>query len=65
MPGRDGESISKVGIVVDMEEFEKMKTEYYGLRGWNVESGLPTSAKLEDIQLKDVAADLAGRGLLR
>ncbi len=65
VPGKDGEIISKIGAVVDREEFEKMKSDYYGLRGWDAETGLPTKAKLEDLQLGDVAADLAGRGLLK
>jgi len=65
VPGKDGEIISKIGTVVDREEFEKMKSDYYGLRGWDAETGLPTKAKLEDLQLGDVAADLAGRGLLK
>ena len=64
-PGKDGEIISKIGVVIDREEFENMKSEYYGYRGWDVETGLPTRAKLEDLQLSDVAADLAGRGLLK
>jgi aldehyde:ferredoxin oxidoreductase len=40
-----------------------MKGEYYELRGWDVETGLPTRTKLEELQLHDVADDLAGRGL--
>lgn len=64
-PGKDGEVISKVGWVVDKEEFENMKSEYYGLRGWDVQSGLLTRDKLTELQLDDVAADLEGRGLLR
>jgi len=65
VPGRDGESTSRLGAVVDMEEFEKMKTEYYELRGWDLESGLLTKARLQELQLKDVVTDLEGRGLLR
>jgi len=65
VPGKDGEIISKIGTVVDREEFEKMKSDYYGLRGWDTATGLPTKAKLEELQLNDVAADLAGRGLLK
>jgi aldehyde:ferredoxin oxidoreductase len=64
-PGPDGEIISKIGAVVDRDEFEKMKSEYYGMRGWDVETGLPTKAKFEELELDDVAADLAERGLLR
>jgi aldehyde:ferredoxin oxidoreductase len=64
-PGKDGEIISKVGAVVDRDEFEKMKSEYYEYRGWDVATGLPTKAKLEELNLNDVAADLEGRGLLK
>jgi aldehyde:ferredoxin oxidoreductase len=64
MPGKDGAIISRIGAVVDREEFERMKTEYYELRGWDAGTGLPTEAKLEELQLKDVAADLKKRGLL-
>jgi aldehyde:ferredoxin oxidoreductase len=65
MPGKNGEIISRVGEVVDRNEFEKMKTEYYGYRGWDIETGLPTKAKLEELELRDVAADLSKRGLTR
>jgi aldehyde:ferredoxin oxidoreductase len=64
-PGHNGEVMSKVGTVVDRDKFEDMKSEYYGLRGWDVETGLPTRAKLSELQLDDVAADLGGRGLLK
>jgi aldehyde:ferredoxin oxidoreductase len=42
-----------------------MKSEYYELRGWDVESGLPTKAKLKELGLGDVATDLGRRGLLK
>jgi aldehyde:ferredoxin oxidoreductase len=64
VPGKGGEVISKVGTVVDRVDFEKMKDDYYEARGWDVQCGLPTRAKLEDLQLKDVADDLESRGLL-
>jgi len=64
-PGKDGETISKIGATVDRDKFEGMKTEYYGLRGWDAETGLPTKARLAELHLNDVAADLAGRGLLK
>jgi aldehyde:ferredoxin oxidoreductase len=65
LPGRNGEVISRVGAVIEKDKFEQMKTEYYGYRGWDVASGLPLKAKLIELNLKDVAADLAGRGLLK
>ncbi|MDY7035622.1 MAG: aldehyde ferredoxin oxidoreductase C-terminal domain-containing protein [Thermodesulfobacteriota bacterium] len=44
------------------EDIEKMKDEYYAERGWNVEKGIPTKEKLEEIGLADIAQDLADRG---
>ena len=65
VPGRDGEAASRKGAVVDREAFENMKSEYYGLRGWDVESGFPTAARLKELQLEDVADDMDKRGLLK
>jgi aldehyde:ferredoxin oxidoreductase len=64
MPGAGDEIISRIGTVVDRNEFEKMKSEYYELRGWNVETGFPTRAKLEELGLSDVAGDLEKMQLL-
>lgn len=64
VPGKDGEVISRIGAVLDRNDFEDLKSEYYELRGWDVESGLPTKSRLEELGLNDVAADLDGRGLL-
>lgn len=63
VPGRDGEPSSRKGEVVEKEKFEKMKSEYYELRGWDVESGLQTKAKLRELGLGDIADDLGKRGL--
>jgi len=65
MPGQNGEIISRVGAVIEKDKFEKMKTEYYGYRGWDAITGFPTKAKLTELKLDDVAADLAGRGLIK
>lgn len=63
VPGKDGEPLSRTGQVVDRAEFEKMKDEYYPLRGWDTASGLQRKAKLEELGMDDVADDLVGRGL--
>lgn len=63
-PGKDGEVISRKGEVVDREKFEAMKDEYYGLRGWDVASGLQTKAKLEEIRLRGIVSDLERRQLI-
>jgi aldehyde:ferredoxin oxidoreductase len=64
VPGKDGEQLSRMGQVVERDEFERMKDEYYQLRGWDVASGLQDRAKLEDLDMTDVAEDLAKRGLV-
>lgn len=65
VPGKDGEITDITGTVVDRDHFEKMKSEFYQLRGWDVESGLPQRAALEDLDLKDVAEGLASCGLVK
>ena len=65
VPGKDGEVLSRKGASIDRADFEKLKSEYYELRGWEVNSGLPTETKLRDLDLADVAADLKVRDLLR
>jgi aldehyde:ferredoxin oxidoreductase len=62
--GKDGERISLKGTVIDRASFEKLKDEYYALRGWDVVSGLQTKAKLAELKLGDVADELQRRGLL-
>lgn len=64
VPGKGGEIISRKGSVVDREAFEDMKNEYYLLRQWDAATGLQTRAKLEELNLKDIAVDLEQRGLL-
>ena len=65
LPGKDGKTVSRLGAVVERAEFEKMKSEYYTLRGWDVESGLQTKTKLKELELNDVASDLEKRGLVK
>jgi aldehyde:ferredoxin oxidoreductase len=64
VPGRDGATHSRKAMVVDREEFEKMKDEYYEIRGWDVRTGLQKKAKLVELDLSDVAERLEGEGLL-
>ena len=64
VPDKDGKPVSRKGAVVDRQEFERMKEEYYVIRGWDATTGLPTRRTLEDLGLKDVADDLGRRGML-
>ena len=65
VPGKDGEPIPKKGAVVDREEFERMKDDYYRLRGWDVTTGLQTESKLTELKLADVAGELGKMNLTR
>ena len=64
LPGKGGKAITRKGAVVEKDKFESMRDEYYYLRGWDVASGLQTASKLEQLELKDVAEDLAQRELV-
>ena len=65
VPGKDGELFSRKEAVVDREQFEQMKGEFYKIRGWDVPSGLQKRAKLEELGLRDVAKTLEREGLLK
>lgn len=65
VPGKNGDIASKEGAVIDRRAFEQLKDEYYRLRGWDVETGLPKAATLEAFDMKDIAEDLSLRGLLK
>jgi aldehyde:ferredoxin oxidoreductase len=58
---------SATGLVngpIDKAKFEALKDRYYKLRGWDVTTGWPTRAKLEELGLKYVADELANIGKL-
>ena len=42
-------------IAIPKDDFEKAKTDYYRLRGWDEAKGWPTSQKLNQLGLSDVA----------
>jgi len=65
VPGRGDQVVSMKGAVVDRRAFERMREEYYGLRGWNTRSGLPTRGSLTELDLRDIADNLDSRGLLQ
>lgn len=46
------------GRRLDRERFERMKDEYYSLRGWDVSSGLPKKSTLEKLGMGEVAEQL-------
>lgn len=64
VPGRNGEVFSRKGMTVDRQQFERMKDEYYAIRGWDVRTGLQKKARLEELGIGDVAAELEQQGHL-
>jgi aldehyde:ferredoxin oxidoreductase len=65
VPGKNGELFSRKEAVVDREQFEKMKGDFYRIRGWDVPSGLQKRAKLEELGLNDISQMLEREGLIR
>jgi len=65
VPGGDGELASRKGAVIDKAGFEKLKDEYYALRGWDAATGLQKMARLNELGLGDIARELGERGLLK
>jgi aldehyde:ferredoxin oxidoreductase len=65
VPGKDGTIGTRKNTVIERSAFEKMKDEYYHLRGWDAASGLQTKATLDAMDLKDVAEGLQEKGLIK
>jgi aldehyde:ferredoxin oxidoreductase len=58
LPASGDEVISRKGKAVDKEKFEKMKDEYYELRGWDVKTGLMKKDTLKKLDLADIIEPL-------
>ena len=46
------------GMVIDMDTLEMLKDAYYELRSWNLDDGIPSSAKLKELGLDDLIEDI-------
>jgi aldehyde:ferredoxin oxidoreductase len=64
LPGKGNEVISRKGKAVDRIEFERIRDEYYELRGWDIKTGLLKAASLNNLDLTGVAEDLSRRELV-
>jgi hypothetical protein len=53
LSGPDGNWIT-VNRALDREKWHKLKDAYYTERGWDLTTGIPTRARLEDLDLKDI-----------
>ena len=52
------ESGKYAGAVLEPDTLERMKDDYYALRGWDVATGTPTGETLKTLGLEDVAGDM-------
>jgi aldehyde:ferredoxin oxidoreductase len=55
IPGPGEEIISTVGNILDPERFKSVLKEYYRLRGWDPETGVPYAETLAALGLEDLA----------
>ncbi len=46
------------GMIVEIDVLEKLKDAYYGYRGWDIKTGIPTPEKLHELGLDDLTAEL-------
>jgi aldehyde:ferredoxin oxidoreductase len=47
---------------INREEWEWLLDGYYDERGWDIERGWPTKARLEALGMKDIANDMVAKG---
>lgn len=59
VPGPGSEVVCKKGAVVDRQDFEAARAEFYRLRGWDAASGCQRRGQLAELGLPDVVADLS------
>ncbi len=64
VPGPGEEPVSFRGNLLDRQKYEKMRQEYYMLRGWDPATGLQQKKTLLDLGMADLAADLGVQGRL-
>lgn len=62
VPGPGEDPVSVKGNILDREKFEKMRAEYYALRGWDPQTGLQRMETLERLGLNDVAQEMKTGG---
>jgi len=65
VPDKDGQPVVRKDCVIDKDSFEKLKDEYYTLRGWDSRSGYQTRSCLDNLELADIAGGLEKQGLLK
>ncbi|MFC1970539.1 aldehyde ferredoxin oxidoreductase N-terminal domain-containing protein [Chloroflexota bacterium] len=61
VPGSDDEVVDTTGNILDRDKFISMLKEYYRLRGWDEETGLPRAETLVALELDDLLPNLQHR----
>ena len=64
VPGPTEEPVSVKGQVLDRAGFEKMREEYYDLRGWDTATGLQKTELFERLGIPEVGRELGEKGLV-
>jgi aldehyde:ferredoxin oxidoreductase len=64
LPGPGDELISRKGMVVERDKFEKVMDEYYRIRGWDVTTGLQKKEKLKALSLAEIVPEMKRLNLL-
>jgi aldehyde:ferredoxin oxidoreductase len=54
LPKKAFKMANEEGHLLDPAKFEQMKSEYYELRGWDPETGVPTQETLRGLSVEDV-----------
>jgi len=54
VPGEGDIVLNRKGQTVEREAFEKMREEFYQLRGWDPRTGCPGAEKLHELGLSDL-----------
>jgi aldehyde:ferredoxin oxidoreductase len=57
VPGPGDQIIDATGNTLVRDEFSNMLKEYYGLRGWDKDTGLPKEETLSELGLKELVPD--------
>jgi aldehyde:ferredoxin oxidoreductase len=65
LPGPGDQMVVRKGKTIDRVEFERMKDEYYVLRGFDVPTGLQTKKKLKELGLGFVKGEMERLGIVK
>lgn len=58
IPGADQEVVNAIGKILDRDKFMSLLKEYYRLRGWDEDTGIPEAETLRALGMEDVATEL-------